>query len=59
MIVTALAASAVSFGALVLSGYSLRVAPADSDLMGNDQDGTTRVLDDGGGDAPEQRRLHA
>ena len=59
MIVTALAASAVSIGALVLSGYSLRVAPADSDLMGNDQDGTTRVLDDGGGDAPEQRRLHA
>ncbi|MFZ0976372.1 MAG: hypothetical protein WAN22_29385, partial [Solirubrobacteraceae bacterium] len=30
MIVTALAASAVSIGALALSGYSLRVAPADS-----------------------------
>jgi len=59
MIMTALAASAVSIGALVLSGYSLRVAPADSDLMGNDQDRTTRVLDDGGGDAAEQRRLHA
>jgi hypothetical protein len=59
MIVTALAASAVSIGALVLSGYSLHVAPADSDLMGDDQDGTTRVLDDGRGDAAEQRRLHA
>jgi cation-transporting P-type ATPase E len=30
MIVTALAASAVSVGALAVSGYSLRVAPADS-----------------------------
>ena len=30
MIVTALAASAISIGALALSGYSLRVAPADS-----------------------------
>ena len=29
MIVTALAASAVSIGALALSGYSSRVAPAD------------------------------
>jgi hypothetical protein len=59
MIVTALAASAVSIGALVFSGYSLHVAPADSDAMGNDQDGTTRVLNDRGGDAAEQRRLHA
>jgi cation-transporting ATPase E/undecaprenyl-diphosphatase len=59
MIVTALAASAVSIGALVLSGYSLHVAPADSDAVGHDQDGTARVLDDGRGDAAEQRRLHA
>jgi P-type E1-E2 ATPase len=59
MIVTALAASAVSIGALVLSGYSLHVAPSDSDVMGNDQDGTTRVLDHARGDAAEQRRLNA
>ena len=55
MIVTALAASAVSIGALVLSGYSLRVDSTDSDAMGNNQDRPTRVLDDGRGDAAEQR----
>jgi magnesium-transporting ATPase (P-type) len=59
MIVTALAASGVSIGALVLSGYSLNVATEGSDVMGNDQDRTTRVLDDGRRDAAEQRRLDA
>lgn len=59
MIVTALAASTVSIGALALSGYSLLIAPADSDVTGNDQDGTTRAPEHDRREAAEQRQLHA